>query len=263
MMTDALLNSYPTGEHLEGNFVQYYLTNFVQFDRYIVKLFGERCIYVDKDEELADTIIDWTQDINSIVFAHLIDWAKMYSASIKDYEPLWNVDGTEVTTYGEKNREEDFAIRRNEDIIANRHNEVIIANRHAEDVLPNYSDNQRKYAASYPDSTEVFTERNQNEYGAHTNQHNETGYTDQSNETGYTDAHTQGAHLDKFKDKEHVDTLRRTGNIGVTKSTELIESEYQLRERWNFYRLIFGYMLKEMGVHYDEGNRCFHFPRIY
>lgn len=252
MMTNDLAASYPTGDYLEGNFITYYTSNYTYFDRFIVKLFGERGIEVDKDAVLADVAIEWTYDINAIVFTHMVEWAKMYSASIKDYEPLWNVDGTVETTYGATHKEDVIAGRDASDIMGARHKENIVAARHEEDIIPSYTDTDTTSEWAYPDGLEHNTQKVANAYGAHTNQHNENTYTDQENENTYTDRHTQNGYTDQFDEDEHTETERRTGNIGVTKSTDLVESEFNLRSRWAFYKIIFSYILNEVGAHYYD-----------
>lgn len=299
-MTSVLINSYPESEYLEGNFVEDYTENFEYFDRYVVKLFGERGILVGKDENLADLVIDWTQDCNAIVFAHLRDWAKMFSASIKDYEPLWNVDGTVVTTYGETEHTDVYGNTKATDKYAEtkmtdaygqqqtatQYGQQQKTTQHGQQQEQNAygarENNDRHYATSYPDTTEVMTDRDNHTENAVTDTKTNSQYSDVETDTQhtdtvtantYTDTHTGQAHNDTHEEDEHTDvhsaiehtdTERRTGNIGVTKSTELVESEYRLRYRWNFYRLIFGVILREMGVHYyDEGNRCINIPRWY
>lgn len=284
MMSPTLASSYPTGEHLEGNFVTYYTTNYELFDRYVVKLFGERAIEVDDTEPLSDTVINWTYDVDGIVFSHLVDWAKMYSASIKDYEPLWNVDGTVTTTYGATRDTDSFGNKREQNAYGATSNSMQYGATSestqygATSETTQYgarsettgarSDEHNDYKTSYPDSTEVKTDRSTDSIGTqtntkatvsdtvsgttHTDTHTGTTHTDTATGTAHTDTFTEDAHSDTHTSDQHIDTERRTGNIGVTKSTELIESEYRLRDRWNFYKLIFGYIVREMGcIYYD------------
>lgn len=252
MMTTAISSAYPTGQYLIGNFVTDYNNNFQYFDRFVAKTFGERGIEVDKDATIEDVASEWTYDVNSIVFTHLKDWAKMYSASIKDYEPLWNVDGTVTNTYGATHREDNIAQRTNTDVIGAKHSEDKAGARHTDEINPTHTDTNKTYNTAYPDGTSKEVEKNEDSYGAYTTQRDERTYTDEHDENTYTDTHTQAGYLDEFDADEHIDEERRTGNIGVTKSTELVESEYKLRTGWAFYKIIFSYILNEMGVHYYD-----------
>lgn len=251
-MTTAISSAYPTGQYLIGNFVTDYNNNFQYFDRFVAKTFGERGIEVDKDANIEDVASEWTYDVNAIVFTHLKDWAKMYSASIKDYEPLWNVDGTVTNTYGATHREDNIAQRTNTDVIGAKHSEDKAGARHTDEINPTHTDTNKTYNTAYPDGTSKEVEKNEDSYGAYTTQRDERTYTDEHDENTYTDTHTQAGYLDEFDADEHIDEERRTGNIGVTKSTELVESEYKLRTGWAFYKIIFSYILSEMGVHYYD-----------
>ncbi len=252
MMTSDLLPSYPTGEYLEGNFIEAYLNGFTYYDRYIVKLFGERGIEVDKLTPISDVAIEWTYDINAIVFTHLTEWAKLYSANIKDYEPLWNVDGTEETTYGATKRTEDIKQRQDTDLYGAREENTDYGARHTEDFNPTHTDTSKNYNTAYPDGNSAEVSKSTDEYGAFTAEHDEDRALDTFTTDEYQDTHTIGAHKDIFEEDEHKDTLRRTGNIGVTSSMNLVEQEFSLRSKWIFFKMIFSLILKEEGVHYYD-----------
>lgn len=251
-MTSDLTPSYPTGDYLIGNFITDYVNNYAYFDRFIAKLHGDKGIEVDRTAVISDIAIEWTYDINAIVFTHMKDWAKLYSASLKDYEPLWNVDGTEVTTYGATKRSEDIKQREDKDLYGAREENTDYGARHTEDFNPTHTDTSTQFDTAYPDGLSKETSKATDEFGAYTAEHDEDRALDTFTTEQYEDKHTIGAHKDIFEEDEHEDTLRRTGNIGVTKSTELIESEYELRTKWNFYKMIFGYILEEEGVHYYD-----------
>ncbi len=251
-MTSDLAASYPQGEYLIGNFITDYVSNYAYYDRYIVKLHGDKGIEVDKTAVISDIAIEWTFDINAIVFTHMKDWAKMYSASLKDYEPLWNVDGTVETTYGATHKEDNYAQKTNQDQWGKQSQELDYGARHSEDFNPTHTDTSTQFNTAYPDGLSKETSKGTNEYGAFTAEHDEDRVFDTVDKLAYNDSHIEGAHKDTFDENQHIDTERRTGNIGVTKSTELIESEYKLRQNWNFYKLIFGYIIREMGcIYYD------------
>ena len=50
----------------------------------------------------------------------------------------------------------------------------------------------------------------------------------------------------------HTDTVTRKGNIGVTKSTELLSSEIKLRQSFAFFKTVFQTMIEEIGAYYDS-----------
>lgn len=288
-MSSDLSASYPTGEYLIGNFITDYVNGYTYFDRNVVRKYGDRGLEVDSDTTLDEACLDWLQDVNSIVFSHLNDWAKMYSASLKDYEPLWNVDGTVTTTYGETENTKEFGATQATDQFGNTSETTQYGQKQRTDVLGatqdtdqyggtsetlgSHTDTTTEHARSYSSGTQVEPKGESTVYGqqvnsstahtdthssiAHTDTHTDAQCSDTKSATAHTDTHSEIAHTDVDTGAEHVDTERRTGNIGVTKSTELIESEYKLRLTYNFFELIFKYMIKEMGVIYYDWNRCF------
>lgn len=288
-MSSDLSASYPTGEYLIGNFITDYVNGYTYFDRNVVRKYGDRGLEVDSDTTLDEVCLDWLQDVNSIVFSHLNDWAKMYSASLKDYEPLWNVDGTVTTTYGETENTKEYGATQATDQFGNTSETTQYGQKQRTDVLGatqdtdqyggtsetlgSHTDTTTEHARSYSSGTTVEPKGEDTVYGqqvnsstahtdthssiAHTDTHTDAQSSDTKSATAHTDTHSEIAHTDVDTGAEHVDTERRTGNIGVTKSTELIESEYKLRLTYNFFELIFKYMIKEMGVIYYDWNRRF------
>lgn len=309
-MSSDLISSYPEGEYLIGNFVEYYTDNFEYFDRNVVRKFGDRGLKVDSEESLDSVVLDWIQDVNSIVFSHLNDWAKMYSASIKDYEPLWNVDGTVINTYGKTKKTDTIGQKHSENIYGQevdvnligqqvdnnvygatqdtiQHGQQVESNVIGQEIDSNVygaqTNNTSIYKTTYPDTTERKTDKTINELGSHTDQISKGSHTDKLTKNQYTDIEssishtdeltkgqrqdqlTKGSHTDQYNENQHIDLYendqhedveRRTGNIGITKSTELVESEYKLRTVYNFFDIIFKFMIKEMGVIYYDWHRC-------
>lgn len=49
----------------------------------------------------------------------------------------------------------------------------------------------------------------------------------------------------------HTDTVTRQGNIGVTKSTELLRDEVKLRSEFAFFKTVFQTMIEEIGAYYE------------
>lgn len=302
MMSSSLVPSYPEGEHLIGNFITDYVDGYTYFDRNVARKYGERGIEVNYDTTIAEASADWLQDVNSIVFQHLNDWAKMYSALIKDYEPLWNVDGTVITTYGEtENNDQYGATQKTRQYGATQdtmqHGAVTTTDTYGatqdttqygatqdttqygatSETQGGGTDTHNHYERSYPDSTEIKTSKDEDVIASRTNTstqhsdiessiqhsdvksstqhidtHGTTQYSDVASSIQHSDIESDLLHSDKHTSEEHTDTERRTGNIGVTKSTELVESEARLRITYNFFDIIFKFMMKEMGaIYYD------------
>lgn len=301
-MTSDLIPSYPTGEYLEGNFVEDYINGFDKLDRYVVKRYGERALEVDGDTTLDEAVADWQLDVNSIVFAHLTDWAKMYSDLIKDYEPLWNVDGTTVYTYGETENTDQFGATQKtnqygatQDTLQYGATQKTNQYGATEDTMQygatsettqygatsetqgGGTDTHNHYERSYPDATNIKTQYDEEIIASRTNtttQHSDTvsgtthtdkasslthtdteseiQHTDTKSSLTHTDTESELLHTDIHSAVEHVDTERRTGNIGVTETTQLIRNSAILHYTYNFYDMIFKFIIKEMGVIYYD-----------
>lgn len=90
-----------------------------------------------------------------------------------------------------------------------------------------HEDSSTQYMVSYDSATEKETGKQVDNLGAHT-------------DTGFD------------KSLEHTDTVTRKGNIGVTKSTELLRDEIKLRESFAFFKTVFQTMIEEIGGYYDN-----------
>lgn len=301
-MTSDLIPSYPTGEYLEGNFVSDYVASFDMLDRYVVKRYGERALEVDEDTTLDEAVVDWQLDVNSIVFAHLNDWAKMYSALIKDYEPLWNVDGTTVYTYGATQDTDQFGATQKtnqygatqdtlqygatqktnqygatQDTMQYGATQDTTQYGATQDTIGGGTDTHNHYERSYPDSTEIKTSKDEEIIASrtnssishtdtmsslthtdtassitHTDTESELTHSDTKSSLQHTDTENALQHTDVHSALEHIDSERKTGNQGVTMTQDMLMKEQTLRTMYNFYDVIFKFIIKEMGVIYYD-----------
>ena len=76
-------------------------------------------------------------------------------------------------------------------------------------------------------------------------------HTDTLTQGAHIDTNTRDAHIDKHSSIQHIDTELRQGNIGVTKSTELLDAETIYRTKASFWSNIFKSLCNEGGVYYD------------
>lgn len=247
---EGLIPSYPSGDYIVGNFIQVYLANYNILDKKFIRKYGEQSIRFDEDYTETECMQEYNTTIQGIVFSHLEDWAKMYAAMLTEYNPIWNVDGTEVTVYGKTKKTDTLGQRHEEDILGATHTENIHGLKQEQDIIPNYTDTDKTYHATSPDTTERLTDKNSHEFGAHTVDHKTLSYTDQINGNAVTNKHDENQVIDKSENDEHTDTLTRQGNIGVTKSTDLVESEIALRSKYGFFDIIFAIIMREIGGAY-------------
>lgn len=127
--------------------------------------------------------------LNSVCIRKEYEWKTLYSSIIQEYNPIWNVDGIEKTEFS-----------------AEKETNTVGA------------------------STDTFTSGERS--GATTDfaipyngtEEKETGKATSQNKS-YTDTNTKGTHTDTLDKNAHTVTIKRTGNIGVTKTQELLASQ--------------------------------------
>lgn len=194
--------TYPTIEGSTANFLNYYNANRENLDRMFVHDFGQRLVDFESETN-ADIEDEWYDEIKSIQQTYLENWARLWYALSEPYNPLFNVDGTEITVYGEHktDRSQTYAT---------------------------HTDSSKVSEVAYNTTTEKEKTKQEDTYGTHT-------------DTGFDTSNT------------HTDTVTRQGNIGVTKSTELLRDEMKLRtEIAPFFKVVFQTMIEEIGGYYDS-----------
>lgn len=204
--------NYPTFEDSEANFIEDYLSNFASFDQYIVRMYGERIARFLSTED-PDIIAEFDSIINSILSAHLSEWARLYYALDLKYNPIYNVDGVTETVYGETERNDDYAKRKRTD------------------KYPLYTDTTKNYSVGYNSGTEK-----------------EDSMTESIN-AARDIVSEDDAHKDTFTEEEHTDTVTKKGNIGVTMTQQMLEAEFEVRKK-SFFRTIFKTFIEEAGFRY-------------
>lgn len=126
----------------------------------------------------------------------------------------------------------------------------------------------------YIDNTSVGAQSNTHSENTRTDTTTGTTHTDtdtigsQTNthsETAKTDTHTEGAHKDEFDESSATDQLtkayghlnthneRTSGNIGVTTSQQMAQSEIDLWNSFRFYDILIGDIIKHLCTYGDTG----------
>ena len=193
--------TYPTIEESDANFLEYYDTNKENLDIMFIHDFGQRVVDFesDSDEDIAE---EWEDEVKAVQQVYIENWARLWYALSEPYNPLYNVDGTEVTVYGQHQTDRSNTYTQHEDT-------------------------STQYSVAYDSALEKETGKQVDNLGGHT-------------DTGYD------------RSLEHTDTVTRQGNIGVTKSTELLRDEMKLRtEVAPFFKVVFQTMIEEIGAYYE------------
>lgn len=168
-----------------------------------------------KDGNLVMASDDYTIVFNTInAIVHQLapyKWTKLLETLTLDYNPIWNVDGTTTTVYGE---------HITTDANGQRHTVVNNGNRHNDNVL---------YTVPYDTSTEHKTGRDESITAAS---------TDSTTTDAVTDTNTSGS---------HTDTVTRQGNQGITSTQTLINQEREV-VNFNLYRVILSDIIEAITI---------------
>lgn len=143
----------------------------------------------------------YTYITSDILIQFSLNWEKLYATLHFDYNPIWNVDGTEERTITRKLNQD-----KNETTSTNRETNVV-------------SDNT-----------------NNSTYGFNSSNSVPSGKTEHTGEQNETEGNTLIA---TNEDNETVtDMFTRGGNIGVTTTQKMISEERDIW-LWNFYEQVF------------------------
>lgn len=187
-----------SGEALELNWVKAYEDNYKSLDlAYIFKKHGSLVV----DDLLTLGSSTGNRSAMGSFLASSEDLERMFNALYSEYNPLWNVDGIETTTHSETDIKR-FDERANERTIAGK-----VTNTQTGNV-----ENSHKEGLNFDPDTKVETLNDKTTYNS---LKNETAYSNDYKETN----EQKGAEVTEYG---HVITVERHGNIGVTKTTELI-----------------------------------------
>ena len=206
--------TYPVIEGNTSNFLTEYMTNEDDYNNLIIRKRGSQLADFDDDDLLYDLYTDWYNLIESITIMHLDSWARLYYALSLSYNPIWNVDGTIVTERDEHENTDNYG------------NQTITNGTR--------SDSTTYHSVSYDSATEKETGKDEFSQGQ------------QQNTIGtHEDTHTIGA---------ESETVTRSGNIGVTMTQQMLNSEWEFRKK-SFFETILNTVLDEVGFYYSGGVR--------
>ena len=127
--------------------------------------------------------------LKSVCIRKKYEWETLYSSIIQDYNPIWNVDGTEKTEYSAKGET----------------NQVFSA-------TDTFKSGER--VGTTTDFAIPYNGTEEKETGKATSQNNT-----------YTDTNTKVQQTDTSNMDTHNVKITRQGNIGVTKTQDLLQSQ--------------------------------------
>lgn len=283
LFDSAISAYYPDIEGNESNFLTDYGTLHSYIDKRFSDKFGERVIDLEADT-LAEAVTEFKGLTTGVCLVNIQNWARLYYALSLDYNPLYNVDGMTTRTYGARSETYSYgkdktttqfgATQDTAQYGATQDTTQYGATQNTKEygatseTLGTHTDTATEYAVSYDSATEKEKGKTSNVVGSQTNTsllhtdvessliHSDVAssiqHTDTMSSLTHTDTNERDARSDGKSALSYVDTELRQGNIGVTKSTELLKDVYDLYTAHpGFWDTIFKTLANDGGLYYD------------
>ena len=189
--------------------------------------------------DVTEALTDIQERSSAVLLSKVDDLARLYYALNLSYNPLYNKDATETHTqtgsYEDANSGQDST--RTAGTVQDSTSKATTGKRDGEALLE-YKTTEKESVS--PDSDNQYYESRKNEI------ENDVSGTDSEtkNEVDYTATTTNGKKV-KRTYTDFTMTDRSFGNLGVTKSTDLLQAEYDTRMRYGFWNYVYDICLKD------------------
>ena len=246
-------------------FMTEYLTYFSKIDRHFVR--NHKSWYPtynlqDEDTE-ADVLEAWKDNIDDFLITNKETYTRMWNLFITEYKPLENYNKQEHTT------DQHSGIDQNTDDIASRVNtsnygKISGTNTYGEvnnkDNIGTQNGDITNKKAGFNSTTFVDTDAQHNVSGAREDLHHEDSKIDKNEVDARTDKNTTDAYTDIHETNyghkiEHTNETH--GNIGVTTSQQMAQSEVDFWSAYNFYKVILNDIIRSLCNLFDDGVEAF------
>lgn len=219
-----------------------------------IKIYLQRYGNLMADDIMFDYEKDWisAQEIANILQTIYHEkWKNLLEIQFADYNPLWNVDGLEERTttleHGENIKYNKGVTVTSEQTVSGENTKEQITN--GEDTSEQVNNAMNEHKVSPFDSTTYNPEsKDESSMGKIKNVSNMGKIKDTFN-NGKNETVSSGYDEDKHTGTDTtIDTYRRTGNIGVTMSTQLLRDGESFWSKFNFYDVFFKDINKELTI---------------
>lgn len=276
---------FGTIEQLAGlNFMNGYLADFAKFDRNTAVNVGFLEPIWNRNEEDSDEAVlsQFQEDASIVLFKNKKNLERLYELTLIDYKPLENYSMVEAGTdktegsnnvtsnYGEQSKTNTNGAQ-NETVNrgARTYADVEAAVTDTEAVGAKTSTTEDKVSAydkvDYQNSdlseTAEGEQSNTNQYGERNTTHTENAYEDVTRRDAVTNTESINAHIDSESSIESRNTTHnftRSGNVGVTTSQQMAQSEIDLWSSFKFFDIIVNIIVKELCTYRDEQEPMFY-----
>lgn len=185
--------------------------------------------------------------IKIIESKYLYNWNRLAEAMFKDYNPINNYDMVETREINEKTdksiiteESNEFNENGNKTINIKEDNDT---NTSTEREMTTNDKEQQKYAGFNTDTPKIVTETDKDGNITESNsgesvESKEINNTESEERSGNNSSSSSSETVGELQDNKRDEELRRSGNIGVTTSQQMIQSEIELRKH-NLEDIIF------------------------
>lgn len=273
------------------NFMSEYNTNFAKYDKLFARnrhFFYYKDIFADSTTTAQDVREDFQFDVNALLLSKADSLQKIYDASVMEYNPIENYlmseagkdentnTSTNEQTFGNVNRKNNFGADVVNNAIGEQTNTNVLGQQSNTkiDTIGERIDETKNgvsgfNASNFTDS-DISNVRNgaqSNSYseklGSHTDSLTNGKRSDVASRLAREDVETveRGKDTQTNTQRNVTDhTFARHGNIGVTTSQQMLQSEFDLRLNFNFYDVVFDLIIKELCNFSDSGFDVFLTP---
>lgn len=236
-----------------------YNIEFGDVDRNIAKTRG--VFYpTDQYDTAEETLTEFQADVKSVLTKYRNKYQRLYEAEKLKYEPIENYNMIES---GSDDRTVDLTDTNSLGTVKTTDNQGEInqtngygAVRHDDSVQPHEDTKTIGFAGANAD-TYKNGDKNVDSYGKLDSSHTEAGRSDTFNQKAVENSQTREqltADVLKHGGTDNLShTLTRHGNIGVTTSQQMLESEVALWRNFNWYSILIDDIIHELCNFHDPG----------
>lgn len=246
--------------------------NFAQTRGFFAPLWNRQ--YEETDAEVLDM---FQLSVNAYLRKNAENLQRMWDALEAEYNPIENYDRNEHWTDEDDGKDtviDKFAQQQRTNAYGAEHESVAVGqqvNTNAQGARQETTqygaihEEDKGGVAGFNSSTYSPKENSVKDANAHSDTVNAVAVTDTLTQGAHTDTSDKNAHTDTLTDAAHDDTHetdygkstehngRVHGNVGVTTNQQMITSEIEMRQKYNFYDILFGGIITELCTYYDPG----------
>lgn len=254
LTTPIISNTIPINDF---EFLSEYRQNSVKLDNHFIKMYGNLSL----DEELegaSDTLTktNVTNEITNCLYAHREQLNRIYMINNLVYNPLYNVDGTTTTTseIAERLETNTFGVQNNTTTIGALEVTTNLGEQTNSDTEGIRHSETTNKATGYNGNTMMDDNKSINDSNEVTNSNTIGARKDITSTTEHINKNKIDEKTDTIKHNAYTDTITevRQGNIGVTKSTDLILSQYDTWKNIDFWNLLYNLIISSITIPFYE-----------